>query len=107
MNLSLTQLRTGGVLAFLVLGFSEALPPIDMTPLGAGGCNSYIDFLTAPIASQFRPTLGATSVTFGIPIPVDPAFAGVVLLGQCLGDDPLANGLGFRFSNGVRMTVGL
>lgn len=77
-----------------------------MTPFGASGCNSYIDFLTAPIASQFRPTLGATSVNFGIPIPNNPVFAGVVLLGQCLGDDPPANPLGFRFSNAVRMTVG-
>jgi len=106
MQLQVSRLRTGGTIAFLVLGYREALPPIDMSPFGAAGCNSYLDFLTAPIASQFALTGGGTTASFGIPIPNNPAFSGINLLGQSLGDDPTANPLGFRFSNAVRMTVG-
>ncbi|MBK8095969.1 MAG: hypothetical protein IPK26_02620 [Planctomycetes bacterium] len=98
MNLEVSNLSAQGGVAFLALCFVEANPGIDLTFVGAPTGLAYVDFQSAPIA-----TLLAATAPFSYAIPNNAALAGTNVINQALGQDPTANALGFKFSNGVRL----
>jgi hypothetical protein len=106
MSLEVTGLAAGGGVAFLVLCYFQAVPEIDMGFLGAPGCQSQLDFLSAPIAALLALTGGSPTAAFSFVVPNNPALAGTQLFAQALGQDFNANPLGFKFSDAVRMVVG-
>lgn len=94
-----------GNVVFLKIGFTEIPGGADLGVIGAPGCNAYVlpssgdlDFLNI--------TLGAPTTTFNIPVPNNTALIGVVGIAEAYSDTVGANSLGFRFSNGLRLTVG-
>jgi hypothetical protein len=91
-----------GLLVYLLIG--QEIPPIDLTPLGGTGCSAYVG---TPVATFINLAFGAPASDFSIPIPLDLALAGIEVAAQSASDDPLANLLGWRVSNGNRLTIGL
>ena len=85
--------RTGisspsAIAAVLALGFG-AIPPFDLTPLGAPGCTIDIAFVVAPGQMVFGPI-----VSFPMAVPADPSLTGLEIYSQGLVLDPIANALG-------------
>ncbi|MBK8099449.1 MAG: hypothetical protein IPK26_20260 [Planctomycetes bacterium] len=106
-NLEVTGLSANGSVCFLALCFVEAAPPIDMTFVGAPNCLAYLAFLSQPVASLIALTGGQSTAPFSYGVPNNAALAGTMLFNQGLGQDPTANALGFKFSNAVKLTIGL
>lgn len=106
-NLEVSGLSANGSVAFLALCFVEATPPIDMTFVGAPNCLTYLAFLSQPVATMVAITGGQPTAPFTFGVPNNPALAGTQLFNQSLGQDATANALGFKFSNAVKLTVGL
>ena len=76
------------IAAVLALGFG-AIPPFDLTPLGAPGCTIDIAFVVAPGQMVFGPI-----VSFPMAVPADPSLTGLEIYSQGLVLDPIANALG-------------
>jgi hypothetical protein len=92
-----------GVLGFSNTSVRGAPLPLDLTPLGAPGCQLLVsDDLAVPIAN--RPT--ATTARWTTNIPYIPALLGVDLYQQAVSCDPTANPLGLSMSNGSRASIG-
>lgn len=104
-TMDLSGIRATSLIAVLVLGF-EASPPIDLGTLGATGCSGYVNVFGAPSTNLVAVTGGAALASFSLVIPNNVSLAGVTLMAQ--GAAPAAvNPLGYMFSNGGRMVVGL
>jgi hypothetical protein len=91
-----------GLLVYLLVG--AEIPPIDLTPIGGTNCSVY---LGSPILTLVNVAFGAPASDFTIPIPYDLALAGLEFAAQSASDDAEANLLGWRISNGNRLTIGL
>ena len=89
--------------AFAVTGTTMGAPfPIDLTVLGAPQCSLYTNqFVVLATA-----TSGTGTATIPMPIPNNPTLVGLMLFNQYGHLDPLANSLGFAFSNGGWFAVG-
>ncbi len=95
-----------GNVAILFIGFTELNPGFDLAGLGAPGCNAYL--LPGPSDLQFlNLTLGAPTTTFAVPVPNSLSLVGLQAISEIVSDDVGANSLGFKFSNGLRLTAGL
>lgn len=91
-----------GLLVYLLVG--SEIPPIDLTPIGGTNCSVY---LGSPILTLVNVAFGAPTSDFSIAIPDDLALAGLEFAAQSASDDADANLLGWRISNGNRLTIGL
>ena len=91
-----------GLLVYLLIG--QEIAPIDLTPIGGTGCSAYVG---TPVATFINLAFGSPTSDFAIAIPLDLSIAGIELAAQCASDDPLANLLGWRVSNGNRLKIGL
>jgi len=107
MNLSGISPSPQGNIALLFIGFTELNPGVDLgAPLGAPGCTAF--FLPGPSDLNFLNfTFGAPTTSFSVAVPPNPALAGVVGIAEAVSDDTGANTFGWKFSNGLRLTVGL
>jgi hypothetical protein len=77
--------------------------PFDMGPLGAPGCNIYVEFVMAlPTAMN---SSGRHTARFTIPKMI--GLYGIPVFGQYLIGDPFANNLGVVSTNGVSATLGI
>ncbi len=95
-----------GNAVFLIIGFTEIPGGADLALIGAGGCNAYL--FPGPSDLQFlNIVLGAPTTTFPIPIPVNPSLMGGQAVTEAVSDDSTVNAFGWKFSNGLRWTVGL
>ena len=74
------------------------------SPIGGTNCSVY---LGSPILTLVNVAFGAPASDFTIPIPYDLALAGLEFAAQSASDDAEANLLGWRISNGNRLTIGL
>ena len=89
--------------AFAITGTTIAPPfPIDLAGLGAPGCFLHTDQLVVLATA----TSGTGTATIPLPIPNNPTLMGLMLFNQYGHLDPLANTLGFAFSNGGWFAVG-
>lgn len=94
-----------GNFALLFVGFTEAIPPIDLSPTGATGCHAY--FVPTGTEMQFlNLTFGASSTQYLIPVPNNNAYLGFQAIAQVASDDVGANNFGIKTSNALRLTVG-
>jgi hypothetical protein len=107
MNLTGISSAPQGNIALLFIGFTELNPGVDLgAPLGAPGCTAF--FLPGPSDLNFLNfTFGAPTTSFSVAVPPNPALAGVVGIAEAVSDDTGANTFGWKFSNGLRLTVGL
>ncbi len=95
-----------GNAVFLIIGFTELNPGVDLGLIGAGGCNAYL--FPGPTDLQFlNITLGAPTTTFTITIPNNPTLVGAQAVSEAVSDDGTVNAFGWKFSNGLRWTVGI
>ena len=68
--------------------------PIDLTPLGAPGCNLYVGpTLTQPLVP------GAGFLAWSVPVPNDPLISGTLVYQQVAFVDPSLNALGLTTTN--------
>jgi len=77
--------------------------PLSGDPFGAPGCTMYV--LPVIALSGTGSTSGTAS--FGFPVPADPALFHAAVYGQCSIFDLFANNLGFAFSNGAKVVLGM
>ena len=92
-----------GNIALLFL--STEIPAFPLDVLGMTGCTAYLSL--PEIYSTLNLTLGASTTSFTIAIPNNPALYGAQVMSQALSDDLNANAFGFSLSNGGRATLGL
>jgi hypothetical protein len=107
MDLSGISASPQGNVALLFIGFSELNPGVDLgAPLGAPGCTAF--FLPGPNDMNFLNfTFGAPTTSFSVAVPNNTALIGAVGIAEAVSDDTSANAFGWKFSNGLRLTVGL
>lgn len=91
-----------GALPLVLLGLSDtawvAGPlPQNLAVLGFAGC----DLLVSPDVSLFAPA------PVGLPLPLNPALAGVELFAQAAALQPLAQGFDLSMSAALRLTIGV
>ncbi len=77
--------------------------PFDLTPLGAPGCNVYVDMVLA-YASKTNSS-GRADFKLGA-IPLDPTLSGQVFYNQQFAFDPSFNAMGMVSTYGRKYTVG-
>ncbi|MGE0144048.1 MAG: kelch repeat-containing protein [Planctomycetota bacterium] len=75
--------------------------PLDLSPIGMTGCR-----LLASIEASALVTASGASVSFRLPIPLQPALVGGELFAQVLSVDSAANVVGLISSHGVRLQIG-
>jgi hypothetical protein len=95
-------------LAFLVLGFSDAVwsggpLPYDLGPVGMPGC----PLLLSPDAALLAFADGGGALRVGLRLPAAPNLIGMALFGQLFAQDAALNATGFAVSAGVRAVLGL
>jgi|JRYL01.1.fsa_nt_gb hypothetical protein len=99
-DLVTSEIPSNVVLGAVLIGFTQFNPGIDLTSLGAPGCQQYtsIDALA---------TYLSTGTSFALPqsFPNNPVFAGVNLYAQSAVLSDGANALGLISSNGLRLTL--
>jgi hypothetical protein len=101
-NLVTTNVPTGTTHGALLLGFAQASPPVDLTPIGMIGCSYYIS----------GPNLGvgfsnpSSTVQNQLPIPNQSVLTGLVIVGQTFTVGVPINPLGVIGSNGLALTLG-
>jgi hypothetical protein len=107
MNLSGISPSPQGNIALLFIGFTELNPGVDLgAPLGAPGCTAF--FLPGPSdMNLLNFTLGSPTTSFSAGVPNNNALIGLVAIAEAVSDDTGANAFGWKFSNGLRLTVGL
>jgi len=107
MNLSGISPAPQGNIALLFIGFTELNPGVDLgAPLGAPGCTAF--FLPGPSdMNLLNFTLGSPTTSFSAGVPNNNALIGLVAIAEAVSDDTGANAFGWKFSNGLRLTVGL
>ena len=98
--LNTSNVPPGAVLGLTLLGTTEFTTGVDLTFLGMPSCRAYTS-LDASVA--FAPASGAGSQA--LPIPINPALAGVIVLSQGAAFAPGINTFGFVTSNGLRLTL--
>ena len=98
--LNTSNVPPSAVLGLTLLGTTEFTTGVDLTFLGMPGCRAYTS-LDASVA--FAPAGGAGSQA--LPIPINPALAGVIVLSQGAAFAPGINTFGFVTSNGLRLTL--
>ncbi|MFO1077153.1 MAG: hypothetical protein U1E73_05450 [Planctomycetota bacterium] len=86
----------------LVRSLHQAVPPIDLTPLGMPGCFSHV---MAPVTTLFL-TPGTTH-TIAEPLPNNTAFVGVSWVGQAVTYNQTLTPLGLVASNALKISLGL
>ena len=89
-------------LVWLNLDF-QAAQPINAGPFGAPGCTLYV----LPVIAVSGQGNTSGSATFSFPVPNDPQLFHAQVFGQCAIYDLFANNLGFAFSNGAGITLGM
>ena len=105
-----TKLLVGALFASTVLAQSPCFDPnigVDLgAPLGAPGCTAF--FLPGPSdMNLLNFTLGSPTTSFSAGVPNNNALIGLVAIAEAVSDDTGANAFGWKFSNGLRLTVGL
>jgi hypothetical protein len=107
MDLSGISPSPQGNVALLFIGFTELNPGVDLGPaLGATGCTAF--FLPGPNdLNLLNFTLGSPTTSFSAGVPNNNALLGLVAIAEAVSDDTGANAFGWKFSNGLRLTVGL
>lgn len=88
--------------SLFVTSFAPSFLPMSLAPLGAPGCDLYLQ----PDAIEFRTPVGLV-VDWTLAIPSTPSLAGVALFQQALPVDVTANPLGLTATNGLRLNVGI
>jgi hypothetical protein len=96
-----TAIPAGSAFAALVLSFSRAVPPIDLTSLGMPGCFQH----TVGGAVTLYITPGS-SVSSPLAIPSSVTFAGLNVIGQSFSYSPPLTPLGVISSNGLSLFLG-
>jgi hypothetical protein len=91
-----------GLLGFSRSEFSGMPLPIPLDAIGMTGC----ELLVAP-TSDVQLVNEAGHTTWLLPLPGDPALAGVDVYTQCFVLDPFGNPLGAILSNGLRLRLAL
>lgn len=106
LNLSGISAAPQGNVALLFIGFTELNPGVDLGQLlGATGCTAF--FAPSPVDLQFLNfTFGAPTTSYSIAVPNNPTLLGGVGIAEAVSDDSSANAFGWKFSNGLRLTVG-
>ena len=92
-----------GMLCYLAIGGET--PAVNLGLLGAPGCSEYVRLPSS--MTMLNAVFGAPTTDFVIPIPNSIDLAGIGLMSQAASDDAAANALGWRTSNGGRLTIGL
>jgi hypothetical protein len=100
-NLQTTSIPPASAFAAVVLSFTRAMPPIDLTTIGMPGCFQY------PVGGStlLYPAPGAAASTPLI-IPVAISYAGLEVIGQSFSYSPLLTPLGVVSSNGLLLFLG-
>ena len=107
MNLSGISPSPQGNLALLFIGFTELNPGVDLgIPLNAPGCTAF--FAPGPNDLNFLNfTIRSPTTAYSVGVPNNIALIGLQGIAEAVSDDTTANAFGWKFSNGLRLTVGL
>src|SRR5262249_20120382 len=107
MNLRGVSPAPQGNVAMLFLAFSELNPGLDLgAGYGAPGCTAFL--MPGQDELCFKTVLnGAPTTSFSIAVPAAHEFIGMQAIAQAVSDDSNANAFGWKFSNGLRLTVGI
>lgn len=103
-NMETSQIQLGTLLNFWVFSFASNPSGTSLTPFGLPSCVLYLQ--PAPVVTIITGVTGTTA-NFGLTIPNDPSYNGVVLFCQSAPATAGANQGGFLVSNAVCMSLGL
>jgi hypothetical protein len=91
--------------AMLIIGVKLSNPAVSLAPMGADGCNLYLDLQAGAI---FLPMVNTTGIgSFAVAVPNTPALAGATAPLQAYAADNSANPMGIVVSNAVTIVAGV
>ena len=97
-----TNIPTPSALGVTVVSLGQLDPGLELSSLGMPGCFQFVDLARA---ATFL-LVGAPTVSVGVTLPLNPAYAGQRLFVQSVAFVPGSNALGVISSNGIALTVG-
>jgi hypothetical protein len=100
-TLTTSNIPTGTSIGLMLLGFTQAIPPIDLTSIGMPGCTAHV---TDGLASAFVPA--SSSFPIPVPIPSDQSLTGLRVIAQSFTYGPPLTPLGLIAANGLVLVLG-